>query len=432
MRTKYIAVIFFAILLTAFFSCENQDEMGHGIIPQADYAAVTVTDTIEVEAFTEYDDTLYAAYKNYMTAGIILDPVFGKTETSFAIKFSNTSYGKYKEGAMADSVILSIGLDTTQQRFYGDSISKFKLQVFPVVKVMEQKDRFYQNTDFEEYYDKTPIGEAEFSPAEIKNRLSIKLDKSYGDKIIKATADTTFDEKICGLYFKADDNNSNSVIRFYYNSRTSDFNYNVYYHTEGETTSSYVLYSLSATDININFAKHDYTGTELENIDTVNQAEQVYLQGLTGTKIRVQFPNVKALQPTDGSYFSLIRAQLIVPLADTSISHEKEFQAIPRIYCTGKTSNNTDLYFNEFYDIDRYGNKSYHGFGITNEHNYSINMTGRIQNLLNLYAAGKEPTYKIYLYPSNRVSDFTRSVINTPVNKENPMRLVVEYLKYER
>jgi hypothetical protein len=59
-------------------------------------------------------------------------------------------------------------------------------------------------------------------------------------------------------------------------------------------------------------------------------------------------------------------------------------------------------------------------------------MTGRIQNLLNLYAAGKEPTYKIYLYPSNRVSDFTRSVINTPVNKENPMRLVVEYLKYER
>lgn len=96
MKTDYIAVIISAIIFLTVFSCENQDEMGHGIIPESDYAAVTVTDTVEVEAFTEYDDTLYAAYKNYMTAGIISDPVFGKTETSFAIKFSNTSYGQYK------------------------------------------------------------------------------------------------------------------------------------------------------------------------------------------------------------------------------------------------------------------------------------------------------------------------------------------------
>lgn len=434
MKTDYIAVIISAIIFLTVFSCENQDEMGHGIIPESDYAAVTVTDTVEVEAFTEYDDTLYAAYKNYMTAGIISDPVFGKTETSFAIKFSNTSYGQYKEGAVVDSVVLSLGLDTTSQRFYGDSLSNFKLQVFPVVKVMNPNERFYQNTDFEDYYDKTPVGEVEFLPSQIKNRLTIKLDNSYGEKIIKAAADTTFDENICGLYFKAaEDNNSNTVTRFYYNSRTSDFYYNVYYHAEGDTASSDVLYSLSATDININLAKHDYTGTELESIDTVNQAQYVYLQGLTGTKIRLKFPNVKALLPNDGSYFSLIRAQLIVPLADTSVSYEDKFQAMPYLYCTGKTSDGTDLYFNELYDRDYYGNvTNYHGFGITSEHCYSINMTGRIQNLLDIYTAGKEPAYKIYLFPSNRVSDFTRSVINSPVNKENPMRLVVEYLKYER
>ena len=213
MKTKYIAVIVSLILLTAFFACENQDEMGRGIIPETDYAAVTVTDTVEVEAFTEYDDTLYAAYKNYMTAGIILDPVFGKTETSFAIKFSNTSYSKYKEGAIADSVVLNLGLDTTQQRFYGDSLSTCKLLVYPVIKVMEQTKRFYQNTDFEEYYDKTPVGEVEFSPAQIKNKLTIKLDKSYGEQIIKATADTTFDEKICGLYFKPSEENTSKIGR---------------------------------------------------------------------------------------------------------------------------------------------------------------------------------------------------------------------------
>lgn len=436
MRNFYTVVSVF-LILSAFFSCENGDEMGHSVLPGSDYASIIVTDTVEVDAFTEYDTAVYAAYKNFMTAGVFSDPVFGRTETSFAAKFSNTSYGKYTENAIADSVVLTLSLDTTMQRFYGDSLSMVKLYVFPVIKVMEPTAVYYQNMDFEEYYDKTPLGVVEFVPSDIKDSLTIRLDKSYGDKIIKAAADTAFDSDICGLYFKTDASDGlNTVLRFYFNTRTSDFSYYVYYHEDGTETVKSVYYSVSDTDIRIDLARHDYSGTPLESLDGKSVDDYAYLQGLTGTKIRLEFPNIENLNSQEpGKYFSLLRAQLIVPLAEDDVSAADKYAAIPYVCCAGCTSDGTVFNFAELYDFDSYGRRTeyYHTYALDYENRcYSVNLTGRIQNLLDLYASGDTPAYSIYLYPSNRVSDFSRSVVSTRKNSENPMRLVVEYLTYER
>ena len=47
------------------------------------------------------------------------------------------------------------------------------------------------------------------------------------------------------------------------------------------------------------------------------------------------------------------------------------------------------------------------------------------------YSKGEEPEYYIYLYPNARTTDFNRSVICSPVNKQTPMKLVVEYANYD-
>ena len=436
MKTNYIA--FFAVMffLSVIYSCESQDEMGHSILPEDDYATVVLTDTIEVKAYTEYDDNVTASYTSYLTSGGFSDPIFGKTITAFAAKFSNTSYGKFGEDAVTDSVVLTLGLDTTSQRFYGDSLKNFSMEVFPLIMPLSADSVYYQDIDFEGYYDKTKVGEVQFSPSTIKNTLTIHLDKSYGDKIIESVSDTTFDEKICGLYFKTPDDDLGTITRFYYNSRYSDFSYTVYYHCPEDTASSSVVFSVSDTDMRLNLARHDYSGTVLENLSENRELDYAYIQGLSGTKVRLEFPDIQKFNSVGGKYFSLVRAQLIVPLADSIKTLQSLYPAMERLYCSGKSAiTGSEFTFYELFDFSSNGTRStqYHVFNLDYETNcYTIDFTGRMQNLLDIYASGNTPAYSIYLHPTNQVSDFSRSVINTQNNKENPLRLVVEYLKYEK
>ena len=435
MKKNFFAAFACLTVFAGFFSCENESELGSGILPGSDSATVIITDTVEVNAYTEYDDTISTLLQTYLIAGKFDDPVFGKTETSFAVQFSNVSYEEYSKGAVADSVVMTIGFDTLAQRFYGDSTEIFKLDIYPITKVLDTAETtFNATTDFSQYYSKTKIGTAEFIPANVKNTVTVYLDKQYGNDIISASKDTTFDEKICGLYFKVPDNAPNCLMRAYIPSSKSEFEYTVYYKSSADTVESSVVYSASSTDFRFGLATHDYSNCkelldQLEGKNNDGKAENVFLQGLTGTRIRLEFPNIKNFKPAgEKPYFVLMRAQLIVPY-----QHDEQYAPLPYLICTGINTQGQDCFFPEFYQMSSGVRTNVYTYVTADytEHCYRVDLTGRIKNFIDFEG---DPDYSIYLRAGNRTSDFSRSVLGTYFNgnKDNRMRLIVEYLKYEK
>jgi len=128
MKTYPVVAIAMAALIPTVMGCNNEEGMGSELLPASDHANIVV-DTIEVKAYTELEKPVKSSNTTYMLLGMMQDPVFGVTETSFACKFSNSSYGKYEEGDVCDSLVLTVGVDTTSTFLYGGSNSDITVDV---------------------------------------------------------------------------------------------------------------------------------------------------------------------------------------------------------------------------------------------------------------------------------------------------------------
>lgn len=433
MKNGFIFAAASFVVLSLTNGCDNEEKMGADIIPASDIAAIKIIDTVTVNAYTEKEKALVSSNQNYLLVGMMEDPVFGQTQTSFAAKFSNTSYGSYKDNAIVDSVILSLGFNLSNPS-YGDTITECNIDVYPLEKKIYYDTTYYSDFDISGYLSEKPVGSFKFSPQNAETLIKTKLDVEYGNKILQATRDTTFDENICGLYFLPTE--GNSIMRFSYSS--SYTGYTVYYHLpDEEDNPRNVSYSIANDDARINLIKHDYSSTTFNNdfFNTETESQYAYLQSLVGTKIRLDFPNLKELNKNNlnGKYYTILRAQLIAPLAENQVSQEESFPAIPSLVCVGSIEGEDNtFYFPEYLKTQNYVTTIVPISIDEKNHQYSINLTARIVDMLKTYSLGSTPKYSVYLYPANPVTDFSRSIINTNKHSDKPMRLVVEYITYEK
>lgn len=436
----------FAAAFAAMFAigCTNDSNLGSDILPSTDKPNIIVIDTVTIKTCTITGDTIDAGQQNTLIVGELKDNVFGKTSASFAAQFSNSSYGIFPEGAICDSVVLTLGV--SGNKYYGDSTVTTSLDVYKISSPI-YADSVYK-WDFDA---STIIGDKisnlTFVPANCDSVISFNLDKTYGDEIIAACQNETYEDQIYGIVVKpADDNQGNCIIKSYYNNDATE--YIVYYHLEGDEQSSSVIFSISQYyDARFNMFSNDFSSAafyqQLQDEDFID--ENLYLQCMGGTKIKVEFPYLKNFNNLDGKYLLLSRAQLICPLGDT-IMDGINYAPMNNIVCQGQYKNtNLTKYFDEFlltttssyYDSDgtlQYYTSStlkYLYYDATN-HQYSINLTERVEDLLETYKNGSEPDYDIYLYPDGRVADFRRAILNSPTNSSNPMKLVVEYVIYDK
>ncbi|MCR5454924.1 MAG: DUF4270 domain-containing protein [Bacteroidales bacterium] len=446
MKTHKVVGIACAAVLATAIGCDNQEGMGDELLPDTDKANIEV-DTIEVKAYTELESPIVSSNTSYMMLGSFKDEIFGVTEASFACKFSNASYGICYEGDVCDSIRLSLGVDYSSKFVYGDITKPVTIEVYRVTSPLTE-DVYYSDCNMEGKYGEK-VGDTTFVPCDLDTALSFRLDNEFGQKVVENTFATTFDDNICGLYFKVSSSNKgNSIVRFY---RASDYTqYVVYRHNEFDTTS--IIYSIQSTDCSFSMIEHQYDNTDvLSAVEASKAGEQstyLYLQAMAGTKIRLDITGLDKIQR--GKYFAVRNAYLEAPLADSLISLQKTYPAINNLVCVGvdkvieepidtdniqwyydrttdsyRRTNDSSLYFNDFV-LYTGSVPTMNVLSMDTENNcYRINMTGRVVDLLNCKDRGDDPSYNIYLYPNARITDFNRSMICSP------MKLVVEYVNYK-
>lgn len=424
-----------AMALCLFAGCNDDDNIGENLFPSQDKPSIYVTDTVEINACTVNEDEVYSSNQSTLILGNMNDPLFGTTTASFCAQFSNDTYGTFSSDAVADSVVLTLGLDTTAQRFYGDSTIAMKLNVYSL------KDRIYYDSSYLHTIDLPSmcyselLGAAEFVPSECDSMISITLNASYGDSIIKYVNADTFEDDVFGLFVQPDQNIPGGCLAKIISS-SSYTQYTVYYHTvSSPTTQESISFSIiSASDSRISAFKHDYSGTVFGSEMSQENGYQdsvLYLQCGAGTKLKIELPDLSKFNSFEGKYLIVNRAQLICPLADSAFAMQGSFNPIDEIVFMGEYAD-----YSTTYSFSEYVNSSTSvvtpiSYDEDNRR-YSINMTARVDDLLKTYLAGGTPEYDMMIYPNGRMFDFSRSVICSPTNKTSPMKLIVEYVVFDK
>ena len=421
--------VLYAIATAALFSaCDNDEIMGTDLMPETDHPGIVVTDTIDIKAATILDNKVYSTNQSHLLVGNFSDPMFGNTNAAFFAKFSNTSYGKFPSGSICDSVVLTIGLDSTAIHFYGDTLAKSNIDVYSLTSKIYADSSYYSNFNYQEIISDSPVASAEFNPTYTLKEIRFSLPVDFGQKVINCSRDTTFDENFFGLCFT---NGSESSCIVKTSRNNNNIKYCVYYHCEGDTASTAVTFSVATTNACASFFNHEYIGT---NIPSDSESDSlVYLQSMSGTKIKIDLSDIRKYSKLPKKHFALMRADLIMPV-DSTISDIKAFPPISSITCMGNNKNDGSLiYFEEFVTYDSYnGTQRVSKNFESNRCRYNINLTNRINALLELYKNDMEPDYDIFIYPYARTSDFARTVINAPSKKASPMKLVIQYTVFEK
>lgn len=430
---KNLIIPMLAAIMAMLWGCTNEENMGGDLVPPSDRTTVHVIDTVTVRAYTELEDTVVISGSNLLIAGTSDDPIFGKTTASFAAKFSNSSYSKFKAGMFCDSLVLTLGLDTNIQRFYGDSLSEVTMNVYKLTDTLSLYKTYDQYFDINSIVEQEPIASTTFVPSQADTMVKFYLPREYGDMVIQSARDTTFDDNCGGFYFTIQ--SSNTLVRFSVSSSFSE--YSLYYRTDSDTTDKVAYFSMRNDDQRLSFFTHDYSNTKfVDNLDgsAPVQDTSLYLQTMVGTKIRLDFPYLNSLLALNGKYSVITNARLIMPMCDSLTAMEDKYQPINFFVVGGKTYSGQVVNVSDFVTQSTQLSTPFRTRFVRNYERrwYQVNMTNYIVKQLNAYQNGTQPYYYLYVAPYGLVSDFTRSVINSPTHSKNPMRLVIEYVEFDK
>jgi hypothetical protein len=303
------------LLILALFSC-NKDpyEIGIDLLPPSDTLNVRTTDTCTVEAFSVRQDSTRTDKTTSLMLGSIMDPVFGQSTCSFYTQAFLESEGvDFGKNPVLDSIVLML----CYSGYYGDTLSMQTVKVYEVSEYFSYDSVRYSTGSVPIY--PTLLASQDFIPRikdsvkvyneKLAPHLRINLNKftNYlGNKILEAPADvlatnTAFIRFMKGLYVTASPiNNKGALLNFSLSSGLSKMV--VYFHNGNDPANDSLSYNLPINESGSHFIHIDHNNyldasqnlkQQILNHDSAQGANQVYLQGMGGVKVKLKFPFMK-------------------------------------------------------------------------------------------------------------------------------------------
>lgn len=296
------------ILLVLTISCNKRDsDLGLNLRSDDGLIDAIVVDTLDVVAYTIREDSLRTDSLNSNVLGAINDPVFGPNTASIHCNFKLDEIGfDFGASPQFDSIILSM-VYYDSEKFYGDTNSTIKLNIYRLNEKLDPDQRYYSNATFQTA-ELIETWEGQFAPSdsvtyieegkEVKAlpQLRIKLANSFGQSFIDNApgifaSQEAFDDFLNGLAIIPDvsglSSGEGAIAPFFLNSIHSnltlyyddtlfkDFNIN----TSSERINTYTVGGWSS----------DIT-TQLNN-PGVNY-DKTYLQAMGGLKTKIEIPDI--------------------------------------------------------------------------------------------------------------------------------------------
>ncbi len=428
----------FFVLAIFTVSCNKNEEIGSNIQPSENLLDVVFQNSIPITAHTITEDSVRTDETLLNMIGSYFDPIFGYTTAGMYTQFRLTTTAvDFGTNPVCDSIVLSLSYS---KGFYGDTTSQMTLNVYELADVMNIDNNYYSNqrlgiykTDLAHYSfipnlkDSVAVGTSKYAP-----HLRVKLKKSLGDKIIGAsgtsdlTDNTTFLKFFKGLYITTNKVSSDGSI-IYISPTSSLSKLTVYYHNDTDTSEYKLVINENSARFNT-FDHYKYVGASSAlrqqiSGDTVLGDNSLYLQAMSGTKIRLKFP--KAVDSTffDNTPLSKVainKAELVIEVDATTVVDGFDPPSILSLVVINK-----DGTYSFLPDV-AYGESYFGGTYSSTTHEYRFNISKYLQNsLLN----GSFNDKGLFIVVSGSAVKGNRAFIKGPLSVEDNMRLEVIYTK---
>jgi len=330
------------ISLFLFASCKNPGAVGLDVDPNAAIEGTLVnSERITSQTIKENDIITNALTQHPI--GYMVDPIFGKTESSLAMSVAPPSSltQDFGTNSTLDSAVLVLNLGT---QFYGDTTtSKYSVDVYQLtnrITNFKSSDVQAHNSTLlgnfnSKIFPKTPIKIFDIIAGKtdtlktVKAQIRIPLNKAFIQNTILAqpaatfTTNAKFAEYFKGLY--AEINKTSSTIAgggvaFIDFAASNSYVQMVYKkpNTSNGIDTVSVNFPISSATVAANI-KHDYTGTDVQTqlSNTTTQYNVTYLQALVGVKTKISFPDLANFQNTYGKVV-VNKAELVVDVSNGS------------------------------------------------------------------------------------------------------------------
>ncbi|SES30299.1 DUF4270 domain-containing protein [Pedobacter rhizosphaerae] len=456
--------------LFLFASCKNPDGVGLDVDPGTAIQGTLVDNQVITSRTIQESAITSTAALSAHPLGYIVDPIFGKTESSIAMTVIPPSTAPdFGTSSTLDSAVLVLNLG---KQFYGDTTtSRYSIDVYQLTNKITN----YKSSDVQAHnatllgnfnnkiYPNTPIKVYEIVAAKADTlrtmtaQIRIPLNKAFIQSNILGLSSTVtastpkFIDAFKGLYAEVNKTSSTGTggVAFIDFAASNSYLQLVYKkpNTSNGIDTLSTIFPIGSANSNASIVtsniKHDYTGTDVKTqLDNPSTQYTVnYLQGLAGLKTKISFPNLANFSNTYGKVV-VNRAELVVPLSNATYAYpfsaaqrlslyrwdiaeqpaqlpDRETSATDQRAGTLGTNTITDAVFGGYYD--------------SVQNRYVFIVTSYVQDLIDKklvdYGTFIAPTSltEFQITPTGAMAG--RSVIGANTNTTNKMKLNIFYTK---
>lgn len=312
-------------------SCTKADVSFGSQFSDNDYVQYQMTDTLQPVISTVFVDSFATSGSGVGLLGSYTDPQFGKIQASSYYQIQPPTYSANNEDSFRNAIYDSITLlvKFVKINYYGDTAVPMTLNVNRLttnIDYFNNQTTLFNTQSFS--YESTPLGTRTFSllPSEtvFSDTMSVRLSDVLGRDLWQkmTTSDVTFqtDERFIN-YFKGirlSTNNVNGFVAGISDSITMRIHYRAATATavEGRTA----LFVLNTKALQFNHIDIDRSGTVLgqnglsrlkNEIPSTVTGNRSYLQYITGSAIKISFPNIENMLKLNG-FLRLSKAILYI------------------------------------------------------------------------------------------------------------------------
>ncbi len=303
---------------------------GIELLPNSDFFDISSSDTIKVESFTEYRDSVPAMNKTYSYLGGLYDPYFGNVSSDFVAQLRLTQ--RWPNGAD------SVSIDSVKLYLHIEG-AKGELGISQVISLFEISEKLSSDSTYYSTRDPHAINHlGTYSLPVIQKDtiqdLEIDIPVSLGEylirdttKLIQGSTENDFRSFFKGIYVTVSEGISQGkkgiinggpmllVLSFDPNSYYLPFVITVFYHT---TTASNLYYNFIINNNSVRYNRyyHDFATAEPEKrIKHINDGYKdtlSYLQALYGVYTKIRFKGLSSFR--DSMPLSVNKAKITIPV----------------------------------------------------------------------------------------------------------------------
>ena len=427
------------LLLVVAWGCKQGDQtLGIGTLP-----GVKILDTRYHQEATTISTAIFTDTKirvdrpKYNLLGSFNDPIFGRTDASFAAQFRLRGYQAFTPTSAIDSVVLSMDYKI----IYGDTVSTQSVQVYELASSLNYEAKYLSSYNIKNLAQSVPIGSGSFIPKFRTDSLKtdttlqtirIRLNNSFGTRMLgidsmSLKSNDEFMKEFKGLYISSTSLSRKgtivSIINTPYSPETTGEMLPaiyLYYHDAKSDTLFYGC-EITSNSAKVSSYVHDYSLAKyFPNLNKeINTDSLIYIQPTGGIKAKILVPTLSTWK--DSTNYAINKATLTFHV-DTIMSDYRRYSMPDRLYLMAIDSTGAET----FPADSQLSSNYYGGFYIAATATYSFNVTQHLQQLIK----GTIKNSGFYLVPSERTSSAQRVVLKG-LRSSKPVELNVAYTRYK-